>query len=104
MGVIGNILEEERERLSKLLKKYREEIEKLPRGSISRKIRNGKRYLYLAYRESKSVRFEYIGKELSQKAQDIARQIERRKEYEKLLEQVKKDLREIERAIHGKKI
>jgi hypothetical protein len=104
MGVIGNILEEERERLSRLLERYRLEIEKLPKGSISRKMRKGRWYLYLAYRESERIKFQYLGKESSPKAQEIARQIQERRKYEKLFKQVKRDLKEIERAIHGRKV
>ena len=92
MSVIRNILEEERERLSKLLEKYKKEIEKLPRGSISKKIRNGKWYLYRAYREKKSVKFEYIGKESSLKAQEIDKQIQKRKKYQSLIAEVRRDL------------
>ena len=103
MGVIKNILEEERERLSRLCEKYSEEIRKLPKGSISKKARGGKRYAYLAYRESHKVKFRYVGEESSEEASRLERQIEERRRYERSFRQAGRDLREVERTIRGRK-
>ena len=53
MNAIKKILKEEAERLENLCKKYRQEINKLPRGSISFKERKGNLYAYLAYRKKR---------------------------------------------------
>ena len=67
------------------VKKYREKIEKLPKGSISVKTRGKNAYLYLTYRENNKIISEYVGNVESDKAIEILAQIKERKEYEKLL-------------------
>jgi len=104
MGYIKSILHEEYERLKALSDKYSAEIKALPRGSVSVKKRNKNEYLYLASRHKGKVRFEYIGPMVSEKAMAIRKKIEIRKQYENKMKQVRKDLREIEKAISGKKI
>ena len=50
------------------------------------------------------MRFDYIGSVGSEKARKIIEQVRFRKDYELKLKQVKSDLREIEKVIHGRKI
>ncbi|QTA82768.1 Uncharacterized protein dnl_51510 [Desulfonema limicola] len=104
MSYLKSILEEEHQRLKALSVKYQNAILSYPRGSISFKKRKKKEYLYLAYRENRKVKFEYIGPGNSEKAENVIKKIELRKNYEDKLKQVKNDLAEIEKVIHGKKI
>lgn len=67
------------------VKKYREKIAKLPKGSISIKTRGNNAYLYLTYRKDNKIISEYVGNIESDKAIEILAQIKERKEYEKLL-------------------
>jgi hypothetical protein len=50
------------------------------------------------------VKFDYIGSASSEKARRIMEQVRFRKDYELKLKQVKSNLREIEKVIHGRKI
>jgi len=104
MSYIKNIMREEHQRLQALCKKYINKIESLPKGSVSVKKRNQNEYLYLANRRDGKVKFDYIGPVGSEKARDIMEQVELRKDYKKKLKQVKSDLKEIEKVIHGRKI
>jgi hypothetical protein len=104
MNFLKSIIEEEQHRLMALKKKYQSEILSLPRGSISIKKRNKKKYIYLAVREKEKVKFQYIGPALSQKPEDIIQKIQKRKDFEEKLKKIKKDLMEIEKVLHGKKI
>ena len=104
MSYIKNILKEEYQRLKALSKKYHDEINALPRGSISIKKRNHREYLYLAYRQQKKLRFEYIGPIVSERSKVVLKQIGLRKRFETKLKQVKKDLREIGRVTNGRKV
>lgn len=104
MSYIRSILHEEYQRLRALSDKYRTEIGYLPRGSISVKTRRERKYLYLAFRQKEKVRFRYIGSADSENAQEIMRKVGLRKQYEEKLRKVKKDLAELERIIHGRKI
>ncbi|QTA78746.1 Uncharacterized protein dnl_09780 [Desulfonema limicola] len=104
MSYLKSILEEEHQRLNSLSEKYHDAILTYPRGSISVKKRRQKEYLYLAYRQNNKVKFEYIGPADSEKSKAVIKKIELRKNYEDKLKQVKKDLAEIEKVIHGKKV
>ncbi len=104
MSYIKAILQEEYQRLKALSDKYNDEINSLPRGSISIKKRNQREYLYLAYRQQSKLKFEYIGPVASEKSQTVLNQIDLRKEFEHKLKQVKKDLLEIEKVTNGIKI
>lgn len=104
MGYLKGVLHEERKRLKALFKKYSSEIASLPRGCVSIKKRKDRDYLYLAYRQGSKVNFKYIGQVSSENSKAVLEGIELRKKYENKLKQVKKDLKEIERVISGRRI
>jgi len=104
MSYIKNILQEEYQRLKALSEKYHDEINSLPRGSISIKKRNHREYLYLAYRQERKLRFEYIGPIGSEKSKAVLKQITLRKKFETKLKQVKKNLLEIGKVTNGRKV
>lgn len=104
MSYIKAILQEEYQRLEALSDKYLDEINALPRGSISIKKRNRREYLYLAYRQKNKLKFEYIGSIVSDKSQAVLKQVGLRKKFENKLKQVKKNLLEIEMVTNGRKV
>ncbi len=104
MSYIKNIMQEEHQRLQALSKKYSDKIHVLPKGTVSIKKRNKSEYLYLASRRDGKVKFNYIGSVRSENARNIMKQVKFRKDYEVKLKQVKGDLKEIEKVIHGRKI
>lgn len=104
MSIIRGILEEELNRLKELSVFYKKKISESPRGSISVKERNGKRYIYLARREDKKVVFDYIGKDVPEVRKVLSEQMRQRKEYQAKLRQVKENLKEVERSLRGKRI
>lgn len=104
MSYIKNILQEEYQRLKALSEKYHDEINSLPRGSISIKKRNHREYLYLAYRQERKLRFEYIGPIVSERSKTVLKKIGLRKSFETKLKQVEKDLLEIGRVTNGRKV
>lgn len=104
MSYIKNIMREEYQRLDALQQKYLDKIASFPQGTVSVKKRNKQEYLYLARRESGKLKFNYIGSVASEKAKNILEQIGARKNYEKKLKQVKQDLKEVRKVVHGRKI
>ena len=104
MSYIKSIMQEEHRRLQALYQKYSDKIDALPKGTVSIKKRKNAEYLYLANRRNKKVKFDYIGSLGSENARKILEQVKFRKDYELKLKQVKGDLREIEKVIHGRKI
>lgn len=101
MAVVIDILDNERRRLVKLLSKYESELSELPKGSISIKKRSNRDYAYLAHREDKKVVFDYIGPVSSDAVKELSRMIERRKELEDKIRQVKQNLKAVERSLRA---
>ena len=101
MSYLKSVLKEEQQRLESLSEKYRDQLSGFPRGCASIKKRKGLQYLYLASRKSSKVCFEYMGPLSSEQARDILIKIEQRNKLKEKLKQVKKDLRELEKALSG---
>ncbi|MBU0994875.1 MAG: hypothetical protein KJ737_20480 [Proteobacteria bacterium] len=104
MSVLKDVLSDEHERLKSLVQWYKQEIASLPKGSMSIKKRKDRKYLYINYREKNKVKSDYVGLVSSEKAAELANKILQRKKYEEDLKVIKKDLKELERALYGKKI
>jgi hypothetical protein len=103
VSVIKYILEEELNRLQLLESKYINELDKLPKGSISVKPRNKVEYLYWAFRENDKIKFKYIGKKGSKEALVAIEQKNQRRKYADMINKVQLDIKEIQRSINGKK-
>lgn len=104
MSIIKDVLTEEHDRLKKLKQKYIQEIQLLPKGAITKKIRKNSFYLYLTYRENKKVISKYIGNWESEKVKSVIDKIEQRRLLEDKLKKVYNNLKELERVLNGKKI
>jgi L-lactate utilization protein LutB len=103
MGVVcmfaKSIVKEEILRLRQLLKRLKEELRNLPRGSISEKDRNGVKYYYWARRENERIVFKYIGKAGSE---PVIKAKEQRIKQLNLRERIKKiqnDINELEKLL-----
>ena len=103
MAMVFDILEEEKNRLISLKEKYERQISLLPKGSLSRKKRWNREYIYLAYREADKIKFDYIGPVDSEAAQELSEKIDQRRELENKLQQVNKNLQDVERGLRGKR-
>ena len=79
----------EKQRIEYMLNKYRDELSRLPKGSLSAKAVNGKEYFYLKYRDGGKVCSKYI----RQTEIDIVRQqIEKRKHIEAMISSLESEL------------
>lgn len=104
MSIVKGVLEEEYRRLINLSDKYAQDISRLPVGSVSIKEISGHKYAYRARRKGKRVFFEYVGKASDPEVRNLQADIKKRKEIEAKQKLIKKDLKELERAIGGRKI
>ena len=101
--MVFHILEEEKRRLLSLKARYERQLSELPKGSLSRKKRWNREYLYLAYRQSDKVKFEYVGPVDSDAAQEVETKVRQRKVLEEKLSQVEDNLADVERGLRGKR-
>lgn len=99
MNMILSTIMQEKERISYMLKKYQEEYDQLPKGSISEKKSGDKIYYYLKYREGKKVISQYISKEA---IAEIRTQIEKRKHIEAMIKSLQEELAIAEKVLEGK--
>jgi hypothetical protein len=103
MSIIKGILKEELARLEDLCVFYEKKLSEFPRGSISVKERNGKRYIYLARREDKKIIFKYIGKDIPEVRNALNEQLRQRNEFQSKIRQVKENLKEVRRSLREKR-
>jgi len=87
--MILTTIAQEKKRIEYMLEKYREEFDRLPKGSLSEKKTGGKTYYYLKYRDGKKVVSEYISKA---RIDDIRTQLERRKHIEAMIKSLLEEL------------
>lgn len=102
MDILNSVLEEELKRLRKLEKMYKNKISDYSRGSLIRKKIGNGIYYYLNYRENGKGVFKYIGKLNEKKLQELKNEISERRKFEKLLRNVMKDIRKLEKIVNAK--
>ena len=95
--ILSTILQE-KERIDRMLTKYQEELETLPKGTISEKKVKQSTYFYLKYREGKKVISRYI----PQKDVDAVReQVEKRRHIETMIRSLQEERAIAEKALEG---
>lgn len=96
MSIMEDVLLEEYDRSKRISKALEEEIASIPKGSIQKKIINGKEYCYLQYRANNSIKSDYIKPDEVEK---IKSAIEKRKNDIVALREQKKSQKQIEKAL-----
>ena len=100
---IREILEEELQNSLRLENEYSRQLDRLPKGSLSVRVRNGHAYFYVVYRENGKVRLDYIGKEPPEELkQKYAKAKAKRAELRALRSKVRQQIRFIQRALRAK--
>lgn len=89
MNMILTTITQEKKRIEYMLAKYKQEQDRLPKGSISEKVVGNRVYYYLKYREGKKVVSQYISKS---QIGEIREQIEKRKHIEAMIKSLQEEL------------
>jgi len=100
MDLIKNVLQEELESSIESQKYYKEEIDKLPRGSLSKKKMDNRAYYYLAYRDGSKVKTDYLGKLSDEEVKDYTDKIDRRRHYQRQLRKVNKKIKYLRKILN----
>ena len=96
--MIFSTILQEKERIDRMLAKYQEELEMLPKGTISEKKVKQSTYFYLKYREGKKVISRYI----PQKDVDAVReQVEKRRHIETMIRSLQEERAIAKKALEG---
>jgi hypothetical protein len=104
MSSIFHVIEEEFERLNEAMLAYKAAINREELGAPQIKRVGRKNYLYLARRRGKKVKFRYVGNVEDKNARKVLDSVKKRREYEILLKGIKSDLKEVRKALRGRKI
>ena len=104
MSSVFHVIEEENERLNEAKAAYEAAIGKEEQGAPQIKRVGRKDYLYLARRNRDKVQFRYVGHIQGEKARKVLDSVKKRRDYEELLKGIKKDLKEVRKALRGRKI
>jgi hypothetical protein len=99
---IKSVLREELINSLRMQKRYKRELEKLPKGSLVKRNIKGHEYYYLVFREKGRVRSVYKGKVEKSEIQKYQNAKEFRAKYRKLLSQINKQIKFLQRALRGR--
>ena len=89
---------QEKERIDRMLAKYQEELEMLPKGTISEKKVKQSTYFYLKYREGKKVISRYIPQK---DVEAVREQVEKRRHIETMIRSLQEERAIAEKALEG---
>jgi len=100
---VRGVLSEELANSERLLKRYREEIAVLPKGSLVPKKIKGGVFYYLAYRKGDKVHFDYKGKLSVAELAAFKKKAGQKAQYRGLIADLKKQIVFLKRALHERK-
>ncbi len=99
---IKDMLNEELQNSMQIRKDYERALLEIPKGSLVRKIISGHEYFYLAYRDGKKVKFNYLGKLDKNEIVQYQEAKEYRNRYKKRISEIDKQIKFIRNALRGK--
>ena len=98
LNLILSTILQERERIDRMLAKYREELETLPKGTISEKKAGQSTYFYLKYRDGKRVISKYVPQK---DVETVREQVEKRRHIETMIRSLQEERAIAEKALEG---
>lgn len=96
MSLLADVMREERERALRAKNAMQAELDKLPKGYISRKQIRGKQACYLQWREKDKIKSRYIP---AVELPGVIKQVERRRQLEQSIRAVNESIKMIRKAI-----
>lgn len=98
MNMILTTIMQEKQRIEYMREKYQEELDRLPKGTISEKKSGEKVYYYLKYRDGGKVVSRYISKSA---IDEVRTQVEKRKHIEVMIKSLQEELAIVDKALEG---
>lgn len=100
MSLFLEMIREESQRNLLMQHQYETKINQLPKGKIISKKVGNYEYCYLKYRDGEKTITDYIGRD-KKKIENIRKQIDQRKHFEKMLAELKEEGKLIQKVIGG---
>ena len=98
--VFYGVVEEEKERNLERQEVYKEEIDKLPKGSLSTRKVGSKKYHYLYFRCGDKMKSKYL--RVGTDIDEVKEQIAKRNHYEGLMKRLKKEYQQMCKVVKDK--
>lgn len=98
MNLLLRTILQEKDRIDRMTAKYREQLDLLPKGTITARTVKNSTYYYLKYREGQKVISQYIPQK---DAEFVRKQIERRKHIETMIRSLQEERAVAEKALEG---
>jgi hypothetical protein len=99
---IKGVLREELENSLRMQARYEQELSKLPKGSLVKRLIKGRDYYYLVYREDGKVCSVYRGRPRPAEIAKYRAARDQRAKFRKLLSQAKRQVRFLRGVLRGK--
>ena len=99
---IKAVLREELDNSMRMQERYEQELSKLPKGSLVKRLIKGRDYYYLVYREDGKVRSVYRGRPKPAEIAKYREARDQRAKFRKLLSQAKRQVRFLRGVLRGK--
>ena len=103
MNPVKGVLAEELKNSERMLKKYAQALDALPKGSLVPKTIKERLFYYLAYRQRGRVKFEYKGKLPPEEIAKLKEAMALRAKYRGLMADLRKQIVFIKHALHERK-
>lgn len=96
MSILSTLLRKEENRNNNMILEYMNELDTLPKGSISPKNVKGNTYYYLTFRDGNKVVSKYLGKN-EMDLTSIKEQLTRRKQVEDMIKKLNEEKIQIQK-------
>ena len=84
MSLMLRTVQKEKERVDYMIVAYEQQLNRLPKGSVTTKTVGNNTYYYLKYRDGKKVLTKYLGKD-SEKVEQMRSELEKRRHIEAMV-------------------
>lgn len=98
MNLLLRTIEQEKQRIEYMLTKYQNELNGLPKGTISEKQVGNKTYYYLKYRDGKKIISRYVGKT---DIDNVRERIAKRRHIEIMIKSLQEEKMIADKALEG---
>lgn len=98
MNLILTTILQEKKRIDMMLQKYQEQLQMLPKGTLSEKKVHGNTYYYLKYRDGQKIISRYVRQT---ELEDVREQITKRRHIEAIIRSLKEEESIANKALEG---
>lgn len=100
MSLMIHTVQKEKERIDYMIMAYEQQLDGLPKGSVTTKTVGNNIYHYLKYRNGKKVMTDYLGKN-SEKIEQVRSNLEKRRHIEAMISHLRTERMLADKVLEG---